>query len=225
LANLDDTRLVKEAYLLDRSRSGLNKSTWYDTIKFLLKELKLENSSNCHTKTFYHKKAFAVAKKHYEGCWLNLINRQHSKSKLNAKQGSKMRTYCKFKVSFEKENYFEIKNTEYRKCLTKFRISNHKLDIETGRYYGIPAENRLCKLCNSNAIEDEEHFLMDCTQYNTLRTVLFKKIHQVNESFNTMSKGNQFIWIMMSKVPSIMKASARFIKEAMYSREKSLVND
>ena len=35
------------------------------------------------------------------------------------------------------------------------------LGIETGRYTGIPAEQRLCKLCKSD-VWDEAHFILTC---------------------------------------------------------------
>ena len=39
------------------------------------------------------------------------------------------------------------------------------LEIETGRYVGIPAEQRMCKLCRG-AVEDEVHFCITCTNIN-----------------------------------------------------------
>ena len=44
----------------------------------------------------------------------------------------------------------------------KFKIGNHKLTIETGRYSQIPRVNRLCPTCGSNQIEDEIHLLFHC---------------------------------------------------------------
>ena len=35
------------------------------------------------------------------------------------------------------------------------------LEIETGRYTGIPAEQRLCKLCKSD-VGDEAYFIFTC---------------------------------------------------------------
>ena len=63
-----------------------------------------------------------------------------------------------------------------RKALVKLRISSHKLRIETGRYDKIPREERLCNLCNSNKIEDETHFLLDCPRYSSIRDMFFSKI-------------------------------------------------
>ena len=39
--------------------------------------------------------------------------------------------------------------------LAKFRISNHQLEIETGRYKKTRIDQRLCKICNENGcVED-----------------------------------------------------------------------
>ena len=50
--------------------------------------------------------------------------------------------------------------------MTKLRLSNHRLAIETGRYvrpYKKPTE-RICPLCKKEA-EDEKHFLVSCLGY------------------------------------------------------------
>ena len=38
------------------------------------------------------------------------------------------------------------------------RISDHALEIERGRYNKINREQRICRQCHLNVIEDEEHF-------------------------------------------------------------------
>jgi GH25 family lysozyme M1 (1,4-beta-N-acetylmuramidase) len=54
--------------------------------------------------------------------------------------------------------------------LTKIRVSAHTLAIETGRYSKpkILASERFCKFCR-NVMEDEKHFILNCSQYETLR--------------------------------------------------------
>ena len=41
--------------------------------------------------------------------------------------------------------------------------------IECGRYHNIPKDERICKLCTSNAIENEEHLLFSCQAYDNIR--------------------------------------------------------
>ena len=59
---------------------------------------------------------------------------------------------------------------------SKFRVSNHILEIELGRYKNIPAEERHCRICKSSQIEDEFYFIMCCRVYSELRARLFKKL-------------------------------------------------
>ena len=41
--------------------------------------------------------------------------------------------------------------------------------IEKGRHLGLSQAERLCKLCNTNNIENEYHFLLACPTYRNLR--------------------------------------------------------
>ena len=50
---------------------------------------------------------------------------------------SKCKLYHDIKTSFKFENYLNKLPFKYRKALTKFRTSNHKLPVEKGRHLGI----------------------------------------------------------------------------------------
>ena len=67
--------------------------------------------------------------------------------------------------------------------MTKLRISAHNLQIETGRYTvpKTPIENRKCSHCG--LIEDEFHFLLECSLYNTERESLAIEL----SNFSTIS--------------------------------------
>ena len=61
--------------------------------------------------------------------------------------------YNKFKKEFKPEDHLDqIKHISARKQFAKFRISNHQLQIETGRYRTDKTfnANRICQLCNLN---------------------------------------------------------------------------
>ena len=49
--------------------------------------------------------------------------------------------------------------------LVKIRISVHNLTIEKCRYADIPRHDMICTLCNIRSIENEQHFLLECTSY------------------------------------------------------------
>ena len=69
-----------------------------------------------------------------------------------------------------------------RQMITKLRVSDHTLEIETGRYKNIPRENRNCKLCKDE-IDDEYHFLLNCKLNSNLRNNLFSEIIKVIINF------------------------------------------
>ena len=56
-------------------------------------------------------------------------------------------------------------------------------DRETGRYKNIPRNERLCKNCSANEIEDKAHFLIKCDKLNNKREGLFKYFIK-SEKFN-----------------------------------------
>ena len=107
----------------------------------------------------------------------------------NTTVNNKLRTYARFKKSFEMENYVKAFGLSKRKMFTKLRISSHNLAIEKGRHSKIPQSNdivcdfckfarnnctcnsfkynRLCQVCN--VIEDECHFLLKCSLYKNCR--------------------------------------------------------
>ena len=63
--------------------------------------------------------------------------------------------------------------------MARFRCGSFPLAVELGRYRRpvIPLEQRTCRVCNSGQIENEEHFLIQCSKYNTIRNNLFGPIN------------------------------------------------
>jgi len=51
--------------------------------------------------------------------------------------------------------------------LAKLRVISHRLRIETGSYgrNRIERHARLCEVCTSGQVEDEYHFLFECSGY------------------------------------------------------------
>ena len=75
----------------------------------------------------------------------------------------------------------------YRVILTRWRLSNHSLAIETGRYTRPYTErpDRVCTMCNS--LEDENHVIYLCPQYNDLRlqhSSLLERVSTLAEFLN-----------------------------------------
>ena len=86
-----------------------------------------------------------------------------------------------------------LKDTDQRKLLTKFSISAHDLEIEKGRYIGLKAHDRKCKLCKID-IEDECHFLLQCPKLEIERKEFVELISKEYKNFNILDVNNKFIW-------------------------------
>ena len=100
-------------------------------------------------------------------------------------------------------------------------ISAHKLEIERGRYT-IPktaVENRICKQCNCEAVEDEEHLLIKCNKYSFARNIFFSNIN--NKFFPELSDRNKFIWLLSNEDRDICKNLANFIATCLSIRDLS----
>ena len=152
----------------------------------------------------YTKRAFwNIIKEGFLELWKNQM-KQYSEGKL--------RTYTTFKVHFGFENYLSvIGNFEHRRCLTKLRISAHRLHIETGRYQGIPPHQRLCEQCDSGEVEDEIHFLLCCSKFREERQQLFKTISQSCNNFLQLNPREKFYWLMTCEDVSVLKELCHFI--------------
>ena len=76
--------------------------------------------------------------------------------------------YCQLGIS-KCDIYNSMLHDYYRYVITRWRLSNHKLMIELGRYTNpkTPRAERLCSLCD--AVEDEYHAVFTCPKYTNIR--------------------------------------------------------
>jgi hypothetical protein len=75
-------------------------------------------------------------------------------------------------------------------------VSDHSLEIETGRYKTITREEIICKNCNLNEIGDEYHFFWKCTANHSLRSNLFKNIILNKPDFIEEIPLNKFFFLL-----------------------------
>ncbi len=74
-------------------------------------------------------------------------------------------------------------------------------------------EERTCKFCNENTIEDELHFLTGCARYDQLRNCLYDNIEKEFKNFGLASE-QKFTLEMSSKNLKLANHLAIFIKIA-----------
>ena len=74
--------------------------------------------------------------------------------------------YRNLKIKFELEAYLLRLPRNIWRNIVKLRCSNHKLEIETGRYAGIDRDLWYCGKCATNIIGDEYHVFFECSNAN-----------------------------------------------------------
>ena len=144
------------------------------------------------------------------------IFHQNSFSEIK-KETSKLRTYSIIKTEIGYEQYLsQIQNIQDRISLTKFRLSNHRLMIETGRHQHIEKNLRFCPFCPGE-IEDEFHFLLECQVFNTLRDELTDKALRELGNFSQLGKFERFVALLNNS--AVITHTASYIGRMFYIRE------
>ena len=145
--------------------------------------------------TSYHEKPCFIYKRFFQR--LSDQFHQNAFSTIND-ENSKLRTYAIYKTKIGLEKYLTlIKNPNTRKQISKLRLSNHKLMIETGRYHKpkTPKDLRFCPFC-PNVVETEAHLLFYCPTYTIMRKECFKTLLENNPGFRFYTTNLKMEYIM-----------------------------
>ena len=188
LRTLPDDTLAKKA-LLENTHMRTN---WIRTLEKLLNifqirysdskaKFKADNSLTCHEK--------------YQNYW--------NESLINS-EAPRLSFYRRLKDSFSYEPYLDIDNFYWRKAIAKLRCSSHILQIEKGRHINQVREERICKLCQLNEVENEDHLLLRCTTYDALRT-RFKLDRYEDSSIHFSSTPPNTMGIFLTEAFTIRK--------------------
>ena len=120
--------------------------------------------------------------------WKNVENKLLENHKIDwsnkLQTVSKLRTYREFKSEYTTEKYLLANVTKPAKShFAQFRCGILPLRVETRRYSGLSLHERTCAICTSNAMEDEIHFLFNCSCYQDLIQTLIYKATETNANF------------------------------------------
>ena len=88
---------------------------------------------------------------------ISLVNQFEQNWNATIQNSSKCTLYRSHKTKLEFENYLVNIPQYFVKYIIKFRTSNHKLAIETGRYLNIVRGERHCDLCKAGKLGDKFH--------------------------------------------------------------------
>ena len=100
-------------------------------------------------------------------------------ARIKSNTEGKLRIFRTFKQDYCMEGYLLLSpNLKHMSTIARFRMSSHTLAIETGRHAKpkIPKEERKCRYCNLDDVEDEKHFLLKCPLCNEERLSLFNSV-------------------------------------------------
>ena len=203
--------LISSAFQESHKLYKNKKSSWVSSVYFLLHQIGIDTNVINNDDLIQILKNKLVHR--YKKRWTDVIL-----DSANNRTG-KLRTYALFKTYMCQEKYLLVlKNQDIRKCLTSFRISAHQLEIEAGRYKNIPVNSRICKLCNSNEVEDEVHFLLGCNHYKGEREKFFDEVQLSCGNFTLLSPINKMIWLMSNEDNNIIELLANFIHDCTKKR-------
>ena len=87
----------------------------------------------------------------------------------------------------------DIIDDDFRIAFTRFRLSSHRLKIETGRWAKIPQERRLCPC---GAVQTEKHVLCECPLVNDIRLSYDNGTVDFDEFLSAPKSKKQLVMVM-----------------------------
>ena len=141
---------------------------------------------------------------------------KHSFTGLN----SKLTLLSTIKKYWGRAEYINSPNVVIRAQIAKFRLSDHDLEIEKGRYARVPKPERICKLCRES-VEDESHFLLSCNGYTDQRNILITNMENLMPGFSGLDNSDKLRYILNPEVNAI-KVVANFLHMSLVIRTSKL---
>ena len=173
VALMNYNTLVKKAYIVQCNNENLQ---WIATVKFVLKLIgmgHLITNPNYLSVPAFKRECKLKLSEYLTTQWLQVIRRAHKGS-----SNSKLSLYKTFKQNFSMEAYLKLlPDFHHRKVITKFRCSDHKLQVELGRHTKTQRMDRICNMCQKQ-VETEQHFLAYCPVFANIRK---KYLNSVNK--------------------------------------------
>ena len=150
-------------------------------------------------------------KEEYINYWFNFIKKSEN-------EGGKLELHSKIKQNFMMEPYLkQVGQFKLRKAMTAFRISAHKLEIETGRYIKSKKDGEyvhrndiICTICKEHnllVMGDEEHALTSCVGFVNERNKLFRYLEEKYPSFKDLDNYNKTLYMLSCKGACAKKVS------------------
>ena len=107
-------------------------------------------------------------------------------------EGKRKLRYCKevMDPTLGNHNYLSLLSKNKKKMnISKIRTNFHEFQSETG-WWSIPKtpwNDRICQICDSKQVEDEKHFLLDCSNLSHIR-FQFPTIYHTSNILDLLSQ-------------------------------------
>ncbi len=88
---------------------------------------------------------------------------------------------------------------------TVYHQTSEMASISELVFRGTALEERTCRICNSQSVEDEFHFILICNEYDELRINLFNSIKYKLETFEYLDNREKFVHIMKYEWKLLLK--------------------
>ena len=169
--NMNENRLTRRIFQWDYSKC---RNKWCYAVKRILKSIGWGNMfttalTDPANSTVSVEAARDKLMLNFKAKWGNDISSQ-----------SKLDIYRIVKYQFGVEDYVKMNmNKKLRSVLVQLRAGCLPIEIELGRYQNIPRQERICKQCSSETVENEIHFMtfmFNCSKYTDIRLDLQQNV-------------------------------------------------
>ena len=206
LVNMPNHRLTKKMFMFEMENCNNN---WCSDVRKILYNNEFaetfDNVQICNIKELSD-----TLKRNFADDWL-----------LKMQGKLKLRTYKEFKLTFGTENYIKMNLARSeRSYISQIRLGILPIRIETGRFTRLEEEQRICEMCNTGEIENENHFLHHCSKYVREREELYNVAQQLNNNFNILHDNAKNVFLFNN----LSRQVGKYIKKSYNLRYLTLNN-
>ena len=198
---MPQSRLTRRVFEWDYNIASRGGRSWNQDVKSILEQC---NAGDIFDRDQWQRHSIdSVARQVRQE--LNIQFRQQLSA--DAAPMSRLRVYNQIEdfSQVELPLYIKISDRYKRSLVAKLRSGTLPIAIETGRYVNKPAPERICRNCENNLVENEEHFIFQCPKYDELR----RKYLPTNADSNI--DGFKYIYLDFNRTKNL----AQYIHEAM----------
>ena len=102
---------------------------------------------------------------------------------------------CETTVLIEKNLHRGLRST-----IAKLLCGILPIELEVGRHVDLKPEQKICKLCKKQLVEDEMHFILCCGKFKDMRDNILKPLLVFNPETSNMSNHVNLSWIISKPI-------------------------